>query len=121
MSKKRKTTKKTEEEKYYKMSSFPFGGGWGGNSYYRLKKPGKKGYFDKAIKKGSVLEILWPDDSISIHEITVEIESSTSYERESKMNLTENKYYPFISLEHNGTTLDKVKLSEIKGIRMRFV
>ena len=109
------------EEEYYEISSYPFGGGWGGSSYFRLKKPNSKNYFDKPLKNGTSIEILWPGGSTSIHTIRVEISSNTMYERDSGMNLTENKHYPFIALNFNGAVVKEVRLNEINGIKVRFL
>ena len=91
-------------KRYYKISLYAFGGGWGGNSYYRLKDPINKGkYFKEPLDSNTTIEILWPNHTTSIHKITIETTSSTSYEKESNMNLTEVTHHPFINVDHNGT------------------
>ncbi len=111
----------SKHHEYYEISSYPFGGGWGGNSYYRLKDPNGDGYFKEPLRKGTVIEILWPDHTTSTHHIFIETTSSSDYERDSGMTLTEVTHHPYVSINFQGTALKKVKLQEIKNIKVRIV
>jgi len=112
---------KQSEHEYYKISSYSFGGGWGGNSYHRLKKPNSDQYFKEPLDHNTTIEVLWPDGTTTVQKIIIETTSSSGYERDSGMTLTEVKHHPFISIDIYGTTLKKVKLSEIKGIKARII
>jgi len=120
-SKKRKTLeeKKPKESDFFEIYNYCTGG-YGGNHYVHLKN-GKPGYYGESLTSRTIIEILWPNKKTSVHKITCETDSDSFYCRDACETFHTTCHYPFISIEHNGVTLGKVKLTSIKGIKARII
>ena len=109
-------TKETEHQ-YYEITDYPSGGGYGGTSYARLKN----GTGD-SLDHRTMIEILWPDNTVSIHKITTETKNSSFYDSDACCTFNDIDVYPFISVNNvHGSTLEKVRLNKIEGIKARII
>ena len=110
-----------EEPIYYNIKKYPTGGGYEGTNYIRLSNGLSKEPYGYPIKRGDIIEILWPDNSISTHKITTEIKNSSHYDSDACYTFHTANVYPIVDIECRGTIIKKIKLNEIDGIKARII
>lgn len=108
--------KQKEELEYYEISSFPYGGGYGGTSYIRLEDS-ESTILDNRV----TIEILWPNGNTTQHKITTTSKSSSFYDRGACTTFNDTNVWAHVDIECNGAKLKNVKLNEIDGIKARIV
>lgn len=111
-------TNKVQVEKgpeFYGFTRFT-SGGYGGAHYIRLKDGN-----DTPLHTWNEIEVLWPDATTSTHALTFETVSDSTYDRDACTSVRTTDYIPYISIEHGGTSLGKVKLTSIEKIKIRIV
>jgi len=97
------------EPQYYEMTGL-VGDAYNGTHYVRLRNE----YNDRLDSRVKI-SILWPDGETSEHAITTE----TTKDQDALFS-TDYYVWPYIDLRVHGTII-KVKLTEIKGIRVRII
>ena len=90
-----------------------------GNHYVYLDRNSRTQY--NALQNGDLIEILWPDQSLSRHSITTQATDRGFYDRDADETFYDTYYWPYIQLEQKGATIGLTLLTEIKGIKVRKV
>jgi len=98
------------EPQYYEMTGL-IGDAYNGTHYVRLKNENND-RLDSRVK----ISILWPDGETSEHAITTQTTKD-----EDALFATDYYVWPYIDLRVHGTIINKVKLTEIKGIKVRII
>lgn len=114
-----RNSNKSDSPIYYDITLFPTGAGYGGTEYIRLVDKGSE--YGTPLNESKTVELLWPNSEKSMHKITTTIDQDSFYCRDACQTFHTTTVWAYITINHNGSELNKVKINEIKGIKARVV
>ena len=106
------------EIQYYEITKYPLHPGM---NYLRLNNSKDDTSYGDPLTKDTMIEILWPNNNVSQHNITEEYKRFGKFDKYSGQTFGCSEVTSFINVKLNCAELGKVNLASIKDIKVRII